>query len=121
MNTTRKLLIPLALGLVALAGAATANADWPATRTTVNARGAVQTDRTKYEVTAVVFAHGSNVQRVQFGSPGRWGVDGRFVRQRANGGLVYKATIFGHPGGSWQARSFVNGKPDDYSSIATLP
>lgn len=121
MNITRNILIRLALGMVALAGLTSAHADWPATRTTVNARRAVATDRTKYEVTAVVFAHGSSVEKVQFGAPGRWGVDGRFVRQRPNGGLVYKATIFGHPGGSWQARSFVNGRPDDYSSILALP
>lgn len=121
MKTHGRLLAILTTAVALLAHANSAHADWPSTQTTVKARRAVRTDRTHYLVTAVVFPHGARIDKVEFGAPGRWGKVGHLVRQRRDGGLVYQATLFGHPGGSWQARSRVDGRPDDYSDVARLP
>jgi hypothetical protein len=52
---------------------------------------------------------------------GRWGTIGTYEGRRTDGGLVYRATVFGHPGNSWQSRSWVGGRPDDVSPVGVLP
>ena len=109
-------LIALNVGPVGLA-----HADYPQTQTTiVNATWRL-VDSTHYAVTAIVYPHNAGPIRAQFTASGRWGVEGQYQGRRTDGGLIFGAIIFAHPGNPLQSRSLVNNRPDDYSAINVLP
>jgi len=96
-------------------------ADYPQTQTTIHLRPSQAVDATHYHVHAVVYTHGAALSEVQFAGSGRWGVVGQYEGRLADGGLVFGVIIFGHPGNSLQARSWVSGRIDDYSEAGRLP
>src|SRR5436190_13891911 len=101
------LLSHLGLGLALFASSVgliqPAMADYPQTRTTVHLLGSQMVDSTHYRVHAVVYAHGASVGKVEFAVSGRWATVGAFEGKRSDGGLVFGATVFGHPTNSLQA------------------
>jgi hypothetical protein len=117
----KSILALAATSLATLVSPQYAQADYPATRTTIYNLSAQRVDATHCLVRAVVYPYGAAISRVDFATLGRWGTVGTFEGRRPDGGLVYRALVFGRRGSSWQSRSWVNGKPDDTSPVWYLP